>query len=58
MKVALRDSYVEYVLFAGVTEKYPPWFEEELYDTILLTTADTLSGYIIMNERWNIMKNS
>jgi hypothetical protein len=36
MKVALRDSYVEYVLFAGVTEKYPPWFEEELYDTILI----------------------
>jgi hypothetical protein len=36
MKVALRGSYVEYVIFAGVTEKYPPWFEEELYDTISL----------------------
>jgi hypothetical protein len=36
MRVALRGSYIEYVIFAGVTEKYPPWFEEEMYDTISL----------------------
>ncbi len=36
MRVALRNSYVEYVLFSGVTEKYPPWFEDELYNTICL----------------------
>ena len=27
MKAALRDSYVEFVVFTGVTEKYPSWFE-------------------------------
>lgn len=32
MRVALRNSYVEYVIFMGVTEKYPSWFAEELYD--------------------------
>lgn len=32
MKVALRDSYVEYVVYTGVTERYPLWFAEELYD--------------------------
>lgn len=34
MKVALRDSYVEFVIFAGITEKYPLWFERELDHTI------------------------
>jgi hypothetical protein len=34
MRVALRDSYVEYVLYMGITEKYPPWFEEELYECV------------------------
>lgn len=32
MRVALRDSYVEYVYFMGVTERYPSWFQEELYE--------------------------
>lgn len=31
MKAALRDSYLEYVYFTGVTERYPSWFAEELY---------------------------
>jgi len=30
MRVALRDSYVEFVIFQGITEKYPPWFEQEI----------------------------
>jgi hypothetical protein len=36
MIAALRGSYVEYVYFMGVTEKYPPWFEEELYDSVYM----------------------
>jgi hypothetical protein len=32
MRVALRNSYVEFVIFMGITEKYPLWFEEELYE--------------------------
>lgn len=40
MRVAWRNSYVEYVIYAGVTEKYPPWFEEELYDTICLDDSN------------------
>lgn len=34
MRVALRGSYVEYVLFMGVTEKYPLWFENELSEAV------------------------
>jgi hypothetical protein len=34
MKAALRDRYVEYVMFMGITEKYPLWFEEELYECV------------------------
>lgn len=34
MRVALRNSYVEFVIFSGITEKYPTWFEEELYECI------------------------
>lgn len=32
MKAAIRGSYVEFVKFNGVTERYPLWFEEELYE--------------------------
>jgi hypothetical protein len=31
MRVALRNSYIEFVVYTGVAEKYPPWFAEELY---------------------------
>lgn len=34
MKAALRGSYMEFVIYNGVTEKYPLWFEEELYECI------------------------
>lgn len=34
MRAALRGSYVEFILFNGVTEKYPTWFEEEMYECI------------------------
>lgn len=36
MKAALKGSYVEFVLFAGITEKYPLWFEKELGETIYM----------------------
>jgi hypothetical protein len=32
MRVALRGSYIDFVIFMGLTEKYPLWFEEELYE--------------------------
>lgn len=32
MLAALRGSYVEFVVYNGVTERYPSWFSEELYD--------------------------
>jgi hypothetical protein len=32
MKAALRDSYIDYVIFMGVTEKYPRWFRKLLDD--------------------------
>lgn len=34
MEAALRGSYVEFVIFAGITEKYPLWFEEEMYECV------------------------
>ncbi len=36
MKAAVRGSYVEFVTFNGITERYPIWFEEELYRTIYM----------------------
>lgn len=34
MRAALRGSYVQYVLFMGIAERYPLWFEEELYECV------------------------
>lgn len=34
MWVALRNSYIEFVTYQGLTEKYPPWFIEEMYECI------------------------
>lgn len=36
MRAALRGSYIEYVMFMGVTERYPLWFEEEIYDSVMI----------------------
>jgi hypothetical protein len=35
MKAALRGSYVEFVTFMGITERYPLWFEKEMEYTII-----------------------
>jgi hypothetical protein len=50
MRVALRGSYVEYVFFMGTTEKYPPWFCEELYDATY-TDESNYTFWVPMDER-------
>ena len=34
MRAALRGSYIEYVYYMGVSEKYPQWFVNEVIDDI------------------------
>lgn len=36
MRVALRGSYVEFVIFEGITEKYPSWFHKEMDKNIYM----------------------
>lgn len=50
MKVALRDTYVEYVLFCGMSETYPRWFNELIDDTISLDES-RYTLYVHYNER-------
>lgn len=50
MKAALRGSYVEFVCFMGITEKYPLWFEKELNETIFMD-SDRYTFYCHPDER-------
>lgn len=50
MRAALRGSYIEYVLFMGVTEHYPKWFEKELYECIY-TDENRYTLYVSPQER-------
>ena len=50
MKAALRGSYIEFVIFMGVTERYPQWFQEELEDTISLDDS-RYTFYVPRDER-------
>jgi hypothetical protein len=50
MRAALRGSYVEYVLFIGVTERYPLWFQAELYDSVYMD-ENRYTFYVPMHER-------
>jgi hypothetical protein len=50
MRAAFRGSYVEYVFFMGITEKYPLWFAEELYDTTY-TDESNYTFWVPMEER-------
>lgn len=50
MLVALRDSYVEFVTFMGVTEKYPLWFQKILYRSIYMD-ASRYTLYVDRSER-------
>ena len=36
MRAALRGSFVDYVIFTGMTERYPLWFEREVFDSIYM----------------------
>lgn len=50
MRAALRGSYVEFVIYNGVTERYPDWFEEELYDCTY-TDESRYTFYVAPRER-------
>lgn len=50
MRAALRDSYVEFVLFMGMTERYPLWFEKEMEYTIY-QDADRYTFWVPIGER-------
>lgn len=52
MKTALRGSYVEFVVFMGVTERYPQWFQDELEDTISLD--DSRYTFYVPREERNV----
>lgn len=50
MKVALRGSYVEFVCYMGITEKYPRWFKKIL-DDCTYTDDDRYTFYVPPAER-------
>ena len=50
MKVALRGSYLDFVIFMGVNEKYPQWFQHELEHTIY-TDESRRTLYVSLEER-------
>lgn len=50
MKAAFRESYIDYVIFMGVTEKYPPWFKR-LLDACTYTDESRLTFWVDKNER-------
>ena len=50
MKVALRGSYMEFVVFQGITEKYPLWFHKEI-DRNIYMDESRYTFWIPMEER-------
>lgn len=50
MKVALRGSYVEFVIFMGVNESYPRWFEKIIEESIV-TDESNYTFYVDRLER-------
>lgn len=50
MNVALRGTYVEYVVYMGVTESYPRWFEKML-DEAIFTDESNYTFYVDRLER-------
>lgn len=50
MRAALHDSYVEFVIFMGMTEKYPLWFEKEL-DKCAYTDESRFTFWVSKDER-------
>lgn len=50
MKAALKGSYVEFILFMGITEKYPLWFEN-LLEECTYTDESRYTFYVDKEER-------
>lgn len=50
MRAALRGSYVDYVLYTGVTEKYPSWFKRQL-DKCTYTDESRFTFWVTPEER-------
>ena len=50
MRAALRGSFIEFVIYKGVTEYYPSWFAEELYECVY-TDESRYTFYIPQGER-------
>lgn len=50
MKAAIRGSYVEVVFFMGINERYPLWFEQELYNNIFMD-SDRYTFWVPHHER-------
>lgn len=50
MKAALIDSYLDFVLYMGVTENYPKWFSKELKKYIY-TDEHRYTFYVPSDER-------
>lgn len=50
MRAALRDSYVDFVLYMGENEKYPPWFQREL-DLCAYTDESRFTFWVSLDER-------
>lgn len=50
MKAAIRGSYVEFVIYNGMTEKYPQWCAEELYECAF-TDESRFTFWVYSDER-------
>lgn len=50
MRAALKNSYVEYILYMGVTEKYPQWFRHQL-DNCAYTDESRFTFWVNKEER-------
>lgn len=50
MRAAMHGSYVEFVVFMGMTEKYPPWFEKQLNECAY-TDESRFTFWVDKNER-------
>lgn len=50
MKAALKGTYVEFVIYQGITEKYPLWFEQEL-EYCVYQDADRFTFWVPIEER-------
>lgn len=50
MKAALRGSYVDFVIYMGITEKYPLWFQNKL-DECTFTDESRFTFWVTKEER-------